>query len=149
MGTVPPQGTYTDNPDTNRVYILTAYNGDNQAATKQFPVTVAVVGRMVKPLLHRTDTKPRPTQGDTVTFSWEAKNAQEMRIVGAGSTIQLEGSSGQKRAKLKAKGTYSFTLIAKDDKGNEVASDPVSFEAFCTIRDTGRCKDTPMVEWIP
>ena len=90
--------------------------------------------------------------GQMVIFQWEAENAAKVRI-DAISPAPLEGASGQKTAQLRGEGTYTFTLVATNDKGQEFRSKPVQVRASCrsmparVITFRFGCNKNPEVQW--
>jgi hypothetical protein len=147
-GDVPLQGSYTDFPEQDQTYTITAYNSNGVATKKAVIVKVAEpeVGPPPKPRLQIDKT--RINQGEYVLFSWEARATDSVRIDAITGTT-LVGTSGQKQARLRGKGQYTFTLISSNEAGLESKSDPVSVNVNCTLKQKifKTCNSTPQIEW--
>jgi hypothetical protein len=119
---------------------LTAFNKDNVPTTRALQVQVrtgAGTTGPLKPVLEASSPKARidaqgmrVAVGQPVIFKWQAENAQRVRIETISPT-SLEGVSGQKTAELRGTGTYTFTLVATNDRGQEFKSQPVVIRAEC------------------
>jgi len=145
LGTVPLRGSHIDKPVADQTYTITAFNANNVEAKKSITVKVEPEG-VPRPQFSVSAT--RITQGQSVIFTWNVKNAQGLRIDSI-SPATLTGGSGSRQARLKGEGNYSFVLVATDAKGEEVRSDPLAVTVKCSTFQlaTKRCKKAPEVEW--
>jgi hypothetical protein len=147
-GSVPLQGRYTDAPEKDQTYTITAYNAANVATTKS--ITVKVIDlpppKAPKPVL--TVDRNLINQGQFILLTWAAKGAKDVRIDSLSPTA-LSGTSGQKQARLKGKGRYTFTVVSTNEAGAETKSDPVVVDVDCTLlqKMLKICADTPQIEW--
>jgi serine/threonine protein kinase len=154
FGTVPLRGSRTDKPQTDQAYALTAFNAENLETKQSLQVKVGAppVGRLQFTASNEKgviSASHKINVGDTIIFRWDAKNAQSMRIDSISPT-QLESASGQKQARFKGQGAYTFTLVATNDKGDELRSSPIEVRVTCSLRQKitpKSCSDTPQVEW--
>jgi serine/threonine protein kinase len=144
-GSVPVQGSYTDSPEKDQTYTITAYNAANVATTKSITVKV-VEPTPPKPVL--TVDKNLIHQGQFILLTWTAKGAKDVRIDSLSPTV-LTGTSGQKQARLKGKGRYTFMVVSTNEAGVESKSDPIVVDVDCTLvqKMLKACADTPQIEW--
>jgi len=147
QGDVLPKGDYTDTPQQDHTYALTAYNSANVPTVKSVMVKVEDVAPTPPPKPHVRVDKTLIKQGQVVQFTWDAAQAESARIDSVTPTT-LIGDSGQKQAQLKGKGTYTFVVVSTAH-GLESRSDPVTVNVECTIFQTAtkQCHDTPLVQW--
>jgi serine/threonine protein kinase len=156
IGTVDPSGMTTHSPAGNLTYTLTAFNKDNQPVSKSIMVTVRDAPPPPIQLSFSTDAQ-RDSHGviavdvgESVNFTWQATNAQSVRI-DAVTPVMLQGTSGQRLAMIKGEGRYTFTLIATDAKGAEFRSKPVIVTAECSntrfFKLKFGCEKQPQVQW--
>jgi hypothetical protein len=139
IGSVPLSGTQSHSPTADTVYTLNAFNKDN------VPMTQTVAVRVRQPTINSplglelTASSTGMQQdkqgklvgvGQSVVFAWRATNAARVRI-DAVTPTSLEGQGGNKMAELRGEGTYTFTLVATNDKGVEFRSTPVVIRATC------------------
>lgn len=141
IGTVDVEGSTVHSPPSDQTYTLTAFNKDNVATTRTLMVRVRQPTISGPSGLTLTATSREPKidpltggmtigVGQLVVFHWQAENAAKARI-DATTPVALEGASGQKTAELRGEGTYTFTLVATNDKGQEFRSKPVAVQASC------------------
>jgi hypothetical protein len=163
IGTVNVEGSTVHSPPGDQTYTLTAFNKDNVATTRTVMVRVRqpTISGPTGLTLTATSREPKVDPltggmtvgvGQTVVFRWQAENAAKVRI-DAMTPVGLEGGSGQKTAQLKGEGTYTFTLVATNDKGLEFRSKPVEVKASCkgfperVITFKFGCNKNPEVQW--
>jgi hypothetical protein len=63
----------------------------------------------------------------------------------------LQGTAGRATARLRGQAQYSFVLVAANDKGEEVRSEPVVVEATCRTLPRVlllKCNRNPEVQWV-
>jgi serine/threonine protein kinase len=144
-GAVPLHGSYTDSPEKDQTYTITGYNAANVATPKSITVKV-IIGQAPKPRL--TVDKNLIHQGQFILLTWTAKGAKDVRIDSLSPTV-LTGTSGQKQARLKGKGRYTFTVVSANEAGVESKSDPIVVDVDCTLvqKMLKTCADTPQIEW--
>ena len=163
IGTVNPEGSVVHSPASDQTYTLTAFNKDN------VPTTRTVMVRVRQPTLAgpsgltltATTREPRTNPltgsmlvgvGQTVVLRWQAENAAKVRI-DAITPATLDGASGQKTVQLRGEGSYTFTLVASNDRGQEFRSKPVVVEATCkglparVITFRFGCNKNPQLQW--
>ncbi|HET9834063.1 MAG TPA: hypothetical protein VFP91_20205, partial [Vicinamibacterales bacterium] len=161
VGSVNPEGSTVHSPSADTVYALSAFNKDNVPNTR----TVAV--RVRQPTINTTigleltassaemrqDAQGKLVGvGQAVVFAWRAVNAARVRI-DAVTPTSLEGQSGQKTAELRGEGSYTFTLVATNDKGVEFRSTPVVIRASCAgvvsraVTFRFGCNKNPEIRW--
>lgn len=147
QGDVAPSGNYTDTPQQDHTYTLTAYNVANVPTAKSVMVKVEDATPVPPPKPHLRADKNLIKQGQIVQFIWDAKDAESVRIDSVTPTT-LIGVSGQRQAQLKGKGSYTFTVVSTAH-GLESRSDPVMVNVECTLFQTATktCHGTPMVQW--
>jgi len=147
QGDVLPKGEYTDTPQQDHTYTLTAYNSANVPTVKQVMVKVEDAVLPPPPKPHIRVDKTLVKQGQVVQFTWDAPQAESARIDTVTPTT-LIGDSGQKQATLKGKGTYTFVVVSTAHN-LESRSDPVTVNVECSIFQTAtkQCHDTPLVQW--
>lgn len=148
IGTVALEGSRVITPTATQEYTLTGFNRDDKDT--RITKTVEVVkAQPVAALVSLTASTSRVTVGQNVTFEWRAANASSVRIESFTPTM-LQGAGGRRQARLRGEGTYEFTLVATNEKGEEVKSRTVIVEAKCSniagiIR---RCRKQPQLEWV-
>jgi len=147
QGDVPSTGNYTDTPQQDHTYTLTAYNSANVPTAKSVMVHVEEPTPVAPPKPHLRVDKNLVKQGQVVQFTWDAQGAESVRIDSVTPTT-LIGDSGQRQAVLKGKGAYTFTVVSTAH-GLESRSDPVMVNVECSIFQTATktCHDTPVVQW--
>lgn len=164
VGSVPLEGNATHSQPGDQTYTLTAFNSAGVPTVRT--LNVRLRGGPTNPrdlLLTILSPNRKNKQGVTVVrvnrepviFQWQAKDAKMVRIEGLGSAAPLTGGSGQKSALLLGVGTYEFRLIATNDQGQDVPSDPVRVEATCSrswfsealTAGLSGCKKAPQVQW--
>jgi hypothetical protein len=147
-GAVPLQGSYVDSPDKDQTYTITAYNAANLPTKKSITVKVIEEPPAPAPKPHLTVDKNLIHQGQLILLTWTAKGAKDVRIDSL-SPAPLAGTSGQKQARLKGKGRYTFTVVSTNEAGAESKSDPVVVDVQCTLvqKTLKLCADAPQIEW--
>ena len=147
IGDVGPRGEYSDTPQQDHTYTLTAYNVADIPTVKQVMVHVEEAPIVAPPKPHLTVDKTLIHQGQAVVFNWDAPGAESVRI-DAPTPTTLIGDSGQRQAQLKGKGTYTFTIVSTA-KGLESRSDPVMVNVTCTVIQQAMrtCHDSTLVQW--
>jgi hypothetical protein len=157
LGTVDLEGSTSSNPTEAVSYTLIATNSAGMTTTRTIPVRV---GPPPIKLEFSASSKEARTDeqgmlvgvGQFVIFQWRAENASSVRI-NAVTPASLEGQSGQKTAQLRGEGNYTFTLVATDDKGQEIRSKPVQVRASCkglptrVITFSFGCNKNPELRW--
>jgi hypothetical protein len=163
IGTVNVEGSAVHSPPSDQTYTLTAFNKDNVATTRTQMVRVRqpTISGPTGLTLSATSREPKTDPqtggmlvgvGQMVVFRWQAENAAKVRI-DAMTPVGLEGGSGQKTAQLRGEGTYTFTLVATNDKGQEFRSKPVEVQASCkgfparVITFRFGCNKNPELQW--
>ncbi len=147
QGDVQAKGDYTDTPQQDHTYTLTAYNAANVPTIKSVMVKVEDVAPTAPPKPHIRVDKTLIKQGQAVQFIWDARGAESVRIDAVTPTT-LIGDSGTRQAVLKGKGTYTFVVVSTAH-GLETKSDPVSVNVECSMFQTAtkQCHDTQIVQW--
>ena len=157
VGTVDLEGSISSNPTEDVTYTLIATNAANVTTTRTIPVRVGAPPIRLE--FSATSKEARKDAqgmlvgvGQVVIFQWRAENAASVRI-NAIAPASLEGQSGQKSAQLRGEGNYTFTLVATDDKGQEIRSKPVEVRASCkgfparVITFKFGCNKNPELRW--
>jgi len=147
IGDVGPRGEYSDTPQQDHTYTLTAYNVANVPTVKQLMVHVEEAPITAPPPPTLTVDKTVIHQGQSVVFNWTAPGAESVRI-DAPTPTTLIGNSGQRQAQLKGKGSYTFTVVSTA-KGLESRSGPVMVNVTCTVvqQATRTCHDSMVIQW--
>ena len=157
LGTVDLEGSMSSNPTEDVSYTLVATNPDNMTTTRTIQVRVGLPPIRLEFSASSQEAR-RDAQGmlvgvgQFVIFQWRADNATSVRI-NAIAPASLEGQSGQKTAQLRGEGTYTFTLVAMDEKGQEVRSKPIDVRATCkglparVITFRFGCNKNPELRW--
>ncbi|HLG54767.1 MAG TPA: protein kinase [Vicinamibacterales bacterium] len=163
IGSMPVEGSTSHSPPADVTYTLTAFNKENVPTTRTVSVRVRQPTISGPSGLTLTATSREPKKdpltgrmvvgvGQLVIFRWTAENSAKVRI-DAITPVGLEGGSGTKTAELKGEGTYTFTLVATNDKGQEFRSPPVDVMASCkgfparVITFRFGCNKNPELQW--
>jgi hypothetical protein len=163
IGSMPTEGSTSHSPAADVTYTLTAFNKDNQPTTRTVAVRVRqpTIAGPSGLTLQASSREPKNDPvtgamvvgvGQLVILRWSAENAAKVRI-DAITPTGLEGGSGTKTVQLKGEGTYAFTLVATNDKGQEIRGKPVEVKASCkgfparVVTFRFGCNKNPELQW--